>query len=418
MDSAEAQWLASPVGTELLSKVTLALSEVQREHPEAAADPLRRTTLVRAAVGGASGPPAAKVAAALTQLELRTLARRKHGADAEHLLLTRAGLEQSTSAPLAQHRADQLVRRLTATDSSRREPLCVVDLTCGLGADLVAFGRRGLSVTGVERDPATAILARWNAARLGLAADVRLGTAEQVHLDDFDAVFCDPGRRDARGRVFDPSAYEPSWGFVRKLLTEGHAACVKAAPGLPAEAVPPGVEVELVSWRGALKESVLWSTALTQAPGQRRATLLPAGVTLLGAAGPSERAVPDVGPPAAYLLEPDPAIIRAGLVAEVAALVGGHLLHPRIAYVAATREPDASWGRTYAVREVLPHDERVLRAYVRAHHIGRLTVKKRGVEVDPVALRRRLRPRGPDEATFVLTRTSGSGVVLVCEPLR
>ena len=117
------------------------------------------------------------------------------------------------------------------------------------------------------------------------------------------------------------------------------------------------------------------------------------------------------------LYEPDDAVVRAGLVTAVAALVGGWLPDPRIAYVTAPRHVGTPFARAYAVLEHLPYDVGPLRAWVKSRGVGVLTVKKRGVGVEPEALRRTLRPRGTEEATIVITRVGGRATVLAVDPL-
>jgi protein-L-isoaspartate O-methyltransferase len=364
-------------------------------------DPLELAVRVRRA----TGLDAELAAAATTQVVLRAHAAPKLGADAERMLFTRAGLEQLTAAPVAAHRAARLAPQGGT----------VLDLGCGLGGDAAALARAGGGrVVAVERDPATALLAAANAAALGLPIAVVQADATTLAIQGASAVFADPARRDGAGRSFDLDALQPPWGFVLGLLAGPVPAAVKAAPGVPLDRVPADVEVEFVSWEGGLKEAVLWSAAAGGVPGGRRATLLPSGRSVLAepAAAP-----PPAGPPGAFLVEPDPALIRAGLVGHVAAAVDGRLLDPHLAYVTADTAPEPGWGRRYAVVDVLPYDERRLRQYVAAHRIGRLTVKRRGVDVEPETLRRRLKPRGAAAATLVLSRTPVGAVALVVQPL-
>ena len=93
------------------------------------------------------------VAAAVTQNHLRGKAEVKLGADAAHLYFTHDALEQATRHRVAAHRAQRLV------DSGATS---VVDLGCGIGADLIAFARAGLRVRGVEQDPVRAAIAAAN----------------------------------------------------------------------------------------------------------------------------------------------------------------------------------------------------------------------------------------------------------------
>jgi hypothetical protein len=123
----------------------------------------------------------------------------------------------------------------------------------------------------------------------------------------------------------------------------------------------------------------------------------------------------DVGDLGAFLYEPDGAVIRAGLVTGVAAGVDGRLLDRKIAYVTSDASYRTPFARSYRVLEELPYREKQLRAALRARGIGALTIKKRGVDVVPEQLRRRLDLHGERKATLVLTRRSGSGTALLVD---
>lgn len=371
-------------------------------------DPARATTAVRRQL---PHRPPDVVAAALTQVQLRTAARAKlPAADANRMLFTRPGLEQLTHHGPATHRA----RRLRAALGPAAR---LVDLGCGLGGDLVAAARAGLHVMGVELDAHVAALARANLDALGLLerARVVVGDAEAPPARRDVAVHADPARRTAAARTFDPAAYRPGWPVIVAWLQDtARPAVVTTSPALPMAIVPDEVQVEMVSWRGELKECVLWSGRLRQGEAARQATLLPAGWTLDAPATPPPARV---SPPGAYLVEPDPALIRAGLVTTVAQAVAGWQLDEHLAYVSCDAEPPARWGRRYRVLEVRPYDERALRRSLRERGVGRLTVKRRGLQVDPEQVRRRLRSQGDAAATVVLSRTPRGAVALITEPV-
>ncbi len=247
---------------------------------------------------------------------------------------------------------------------------------------------------------------------------MQVADATTLDLAGFGAAFADPARRSGRGRVFDADGWTPPWPFVAGLL--GAAAppsVVKVAPGIPHSLVPDDVEAEWVSVRGEVKEAALWSPGL--ATCRRRATVIGTGglATLTEEDDPYDgqpRPVRELG---AYLYEPDGAVIRAGLVTAVAAGVQGGLPDPHIAYVTSDMGFRSPFARAYRIVEELPYREKQLKAALRARDIGRLTVKKRGVEIDPAALRRRLALSGASEATLVLTRRSGTGIALLVKPL-
>lgn len=352
--------------------------------------------------------PPELVAAALTQARLRNRAVQKFApADAARMYFTVDGYEQATRAPVAAHRAERIATTLGSAAH-------VADLCCGIGGDLIELTRAGLEVTGIEADTVTAAVCAANVHALGLGAHARVLEADATarDLSPFAAVTCDPARRNARGRTFDPHAYRPPWSFVEALLAD--TACVKVAPGIPHARVPSGVEAEWVSDRGEVKEAALWSGAFVASACRRRATLLPTGATLTDADDPGTAAV---RAPGRYLYEPDGAVIRAGLVTAVAAMVGGWLLDSSIAYVASDQLVHTDFAHGYEIVDVLPYDDKALRRYVREHRIGALTVKKRGVGVVPERLRATVKPRGEAAAIFVVTRVAGRAVVLVAQPL-
>jgi hypothetical protein len=374
--------------------------------------------------------PPELVAAALTQARLRRRARAKFDLDdAGRMLFTVNGLEQATRANVSKHRAERIAQTLVPSATAMRETAVaagvtppVADLCCGIGGDLIALARAGLAVTAVDTDPLTAAVARANIEELGLGAPVINADATTIDRTPFAAVICDPARRTDRGRVFNPDAYQPPWSFVEELLSG--SACVKVAPGIPHDLVPSGVEAEWVSDGGEVKEAALWSGELraghrsassgTPLPSvRRRATLLPSGATVTDAEAPPD---PPIAPPGRWLIEPDGAVIRAGLVTAVAAAAAGWLLDPQIAYVSCDTEPHTELGRSFEIVDQLPYDIKRLRAYVRNHGIGILTIKKRGVGLDPAQLRRHLRPHGDAEATFVITRLADRATTLVVTP--
>ena len=389
MDLDAFRWLLTPDGQALLRRA----SEV---YDGQAGDPMKVLDVLRR---DASPEHAA---AAVTQVELRRRAHAKFGDLAASMYFTPDGLEQSTRLRVAEHRAARV---------AAAAPSSVLDLGCGIGGDLVAFARAGLTAAGVDRDPLRVAVAAANLDALGLGGAVQVTEATELDLSGFGLVFADPARRTDRGRVFDVDAYSPPWSFVEQVLAR--PSCVKVAPGIPHDLVPEGVEAEWVSDEGDVKEAALWSAHLATA--RRRATVIrPAGLaSLTDEDDPGDRSVRPVG---RCLYEPDGAVVRAGLVTAVAAGVEGGLVDEHIAYVTSDQAYSTPFARSFEVLETLPYKEKPLRAALRERGIGRLTIKKRGVDVVPEELRKRLALKGEQEATLVLTRVAGKGTALLVRP--
>ncbi|MCT9869436.1 class I SAM-dependent methyltransferase [Paenarthrobacter aurescens] len=359
------------------------------------------------------------VAAVLTQSRLRTRAEAKFGEFARQMLFTQAGLEQATRLNVAARHAERFAKAGISH---------VADLGCGLGADSMAMASMDIAVTAVEMDETTAACATINLMPFPHATVVH-SDATAVELDGIDGVWLDPARRttstSGTKRIWDPEAFSPPLSFVQRLAATGRAIGVKMGPGIPHDSVPTGCEAQWVSVAGDVTEVTLWFNAVAR-PGVRRAALV------IGSQGAAEITsgedfdggpVADVGPVEGFLYEPDGAVIRAGLVADVAERLGGHLVDEHIAYICAPELHDTPFARAYKVLEVMPYNVKALKAWVKDNGVTVLDIKKRGTAVTPEELRKQLLPaktgKGKDAktATLVLTRIGEERVAVVVEPV-
>ncbi|WP_443077181.1 THUMP-like domain-containing protein [Streptomyces sp. SP18CS02] len=348
--------------------------------------------------------PAELVTAALGQARLRQRAVAKFGEqDAYRMYFTPGGVEQSTRRTVAEHRAAAFAGLGVRS---------VADLCSGIGGDAIALARAGISVLAVDRDPLTAEVARANAGALGLAGliEVRCADVTDIDTSPYDAVFVDPARRGGRGRIFDPEAYSPPLSWAIEAARKAPHAALKIAPGIPHEVIPDVAEAEWISDGGDVKEAVLW---FGTRPGTVRATLLPAGDALATAAPLPD---PPVRPVGRYLYEPDGAVIRAHLVAEVARELDGGLVDGTIAYITADELRPTPYATAYEITDELPFSLKKLKALLREREVGILTVKKRGSAVEPEELRRKVKPKGRNSATVFLTRVAGAPTMLIGRP--
>ena len=350
------------------------------------------------------------VSAVLGQSKLRAKAVAKFGDFAPHMLFTEAGLEQATRLRVAALHAG----RFAGAALNR-----VIDLGCGIGGDAMAMAALELEVTAVDADEVTATVASFNLAPFP-SANVLHSPAESVDLSGVDAAWLDPARRTAghsnTSRLTRSEDYSPSLDFVFGLA-ERMPIGVKLGPGHDRDQIPATAEAQWISVDGQVVEMGLWFGVLAR-PGIRRAALL---LTRDGAAEMTAAADSDdveVAPLGDYLYEPDGAVIRARLIGDLARTLGAGMLSESIAYLTGPTFTPTPFATAFRVLEVLPVDEKKLRVALQERRIGTLEIKKRGVDVDPATLRTRLKLKGPESATLVLTRAAGHRVALLVERVR
>lgn len=363
---------------------------VLAESPLTDASRLADVALARSVADGHAG---AVVETAV--LRHRAAARLAH---AGQWLFTDAALQQATATPVAQHRAG----RLRGRD--------VHDVTCSIGADLAAVAAVAHRCIGSDLDPVRLAMARHNCAVAGVSPLLAVADALRPASRD-TVVFADPARRDDAGRRrWRPADLVPPLAELAEVAA-GRPLVVKAAPGLDFAAVPWTNEIELVSWDGQVREACLWTRDLATPGVTRRASVLRTGHPMwtVTDAEPDDCPVRSVG---GWLVDPDGAVVRAGLVRHYAARHGLAQLDPRIAYLTGDAPPPGV--RAFEVVEHGRYTEKSLRATLRRHDVGRLEILVRGLAVEPDALRRRLKPAGAESATVVLTRIGDTPTAILC----
>ncbi|MCV7029074.1 THUMP-like domain-containing protein [Mycobacterium sherrisii] len=319
-------------------------------------------------------------------------------------LFTDEALQQATAAPVAAHRAT----RLAALG------VVVHDATCSIGTEVAALRGAGARVLGSDLDPVRLMMADHN-----LGPGAALCRADALHPVTRDAVVVvDPARRQAGQRRFNPADYRPGLSQLIDCY-RGRDLVVKCAPGIDFDQVRRlgfDGEIEVTSYRGSVREACLWSAGLAEPGVRRRASVLDRGEQLAD----TEPGDCGVRPAGRWIVDPDGAVVRAGLVRQYGARHGLWQLDPDIAYLSGDRLPPGLRG--FEVLERLEFDERRLRQELSRLDCGTLEILVRGLRVDPDALRRRLRPRGSQSLSVVLTRV-GSGpaaraTAYVCRPSR
>lgn len=335
-----------------------------------------------------------RAAALVETVRLRRRATAKL-AGAQDWLFTDEALQQATPGAVARHRAGRLAGRP------------VHDLTCSIGAELAALHEVCPAVIGSDLDDVRLAMAAHN---LAAAPNVLLAKADAlVPCSAGTVLIADPARRADGRRTHDPAQLRPPLPDLLDAY-RGRDIAVKCAPGLDFDQFAE-YEAEVVSLDGAVREACLWSPGLAEPGVRRRATVLRSdgGSWTLTDSAPDE--LPE-RPPGEWIVDPDGAVVRAGLVRHYAAENGLWQLDPRIAYLTGDRVPEGVRG--LRILDRLDLREKTLRAELRRRDCGALEILVRGVDLDPDALRARLKPRGSVPLTLVVTRIGRTPAVFLC----
>jgi hypothetical protein len=392
------RWLTSGEAVELLSETAGADLPVHRQVAR-----LRREL------------PPARAHLVLEQVELRRRAQRKFR-DAGAMFFTRRALEQSTDQPIARHKA---------TRFGFHAP--VFDLCCGIGGDLLELSV-GRKATGVERDPATALLAQANLRALGRPGTVAVDDAAAYRLPSNACWHIDPDRRPQGRRTTRPELHEPGPETIDCLRRSHPGGALKLAP---AAAVRPAwaeaAELEWISHDRECRQLVVWFGHLARIPGKRRATALvyrhvagterPEWPEAHGIEGVGDRAVRVVAELGPFIFEPDAAVLAAGLSGELAARHGLASFGPPCVYLTGGQAIDEPLLAGFEVEEILPPDLRRVGRVLRERKIGKLEIKARGPKFSPEKLRSQLKPRGDRSATLIVTTVGQRSQIILARRL-
>jgi hypothetical protein len=343
------------------------------------------------------------VSAIMGQVALRARAHDKFGDFAKQMLFSPEGLEVASRLEVSSHHAGRFLQAGVTS---------VTDAGCGLGGDSLAFAGAGLTVRALERDDVTAALAAYNLQPFDTVT-VESGDAESADLSLTEGLWFDPARRERKTRFQNPEDWSPSLEWVFQQA-RSRPTGIKLAPGMDRDLIPEGCEAQWVSWKGSVVEVVLWFGALAREGITRSALVLRDG----GGAeitGPKDSPDAPIGELQDYLSEPDGAVIRARLIGDLARAHSAHMIDPTIAYMTSPEPIDSPIVQCFRVRESVPYSTKNVQALIRGADLGTLEIKKRGVDVDPAALRRTLPLEGTGSATLILTRVAGAKTAILAD---
>ena len=339
------------------------------------------------------------VRAALAIHEARTKAKGVLP-NAEHLWLTRVGLEQCTAWPVAQHKA------LRFKDSA-----LVLDLCCGIGVDAGNIAAH-TTVLAVDNSPSMCVRAAWNVEAWGHADrfEALCGDVSQSEWPE-KIVHVDPDRRADTDRPTKRlEQYQPNLEWMQKLTRTATGGGIKVGPASNFLQKFPGCEIELISLHGECREATVWFGSLA-GDHAFRATVLPTGESI--SADPLSAWTNVTAAVGGFIFDPDPAIVRSGLLDVMAEQHQLLRLDAEEEYLTSDHLPDTGFVTGFQVEAILPNSLKDLKKYLRDKASLHYEVKCRRIPTESDAVRRQL-PTGSEPPRVILfARVSGRGAIVV-----
>jgi hypothetical protein len=359
----------------------------------------------------ASQHPSMPIREMVTQLKLRRKAIHKFpGWSGTDILYTERALEQSSGQVAAMHKRQWLKGR-------------VIDLSGGLGSDLIHCTEQITRMVYCDIDPEMCELFRHNAGVLGISdPEIHCGDGIEILMqfpnDSFDIVYVDPDRRVGKGRSVALKDASPDiTAHLTMMLAKGKTLLVKASPALdPTEAarqLPGMTEYRVVSVNGEVKEVLLLvGRSLVEHPA-RVATII-RGETISEFGELNIKAAVWTSEQPNYFYEPDPAVIRAGLVSDVASQFGLMHAHHGSVYLVGYTPTEGFPGRLFNIDAILPANFRSVKEWCKQQGITKANIARREFPEDPDAIRKALKLKDGGETYLFFAKWQGGYACIAC----
>lgn len=388
--------------------------------------------------------------------------REKFGIESTAFLLCdKLALEQSTAQDIGRWKANLWPSGPEAVGNT------VHDLCCGMGGDSF-FLPKELTAIGVDLDENRLAMYRYNSCVMRgvslessnahtILGDVREVAAHSNAASDAqhaDYFTIDPARRAIEGEnQRDLRNLTPTFEEVVEIAKHYKGGMAKIPPGYPICEIPQGTEILYIGSRTDCRECLVLFGELAQNPDHVRAVMVDKSGNEIAdwtfardekreARNESEQSQYDhnyelegrdrvyrtsssesdlpLGGISKFIAEPAPVLLRSHLFGVVALAHDEttHLISPGIAYVTSEKPLPAPAFANYEILESSEISTGAVRAMLKSHDIGKLTLKLRGVRVDPDQEIKRIKPKGKNSATLFYTRLDGEKIAILANPVK
>lgn len=373
------------------------------------------------------------------------------------LLCDKLALEQSTAQDIGRWKAN-LWSAGNDGDGGKSGASTVHDLCCGMGGDSF-FIPASFKVVGVDLDEKRLAMYRHNMKAIGKTAEVICGDVREMAkirempasagMTNTEFFTIDPARRALEGEnQRDLRNLTPTLEEVVEISKHYQGGMVKLPPGYPPAEIPDGTEILYLGGHSDCRECLVLFGSLAKNPDTVRAVMIGKdGSAFAEWSRPRDHSLETldeslqekldrndslegrdrtyrtatsrndlpIGEIANYLSEPAPILIRSHLfnTAALSCDPQAHLISEGIAYVASGLPLPTPGFTCY---EIVAHSEistGAVRSMLKEHDIGKITLKLRGVKLDPDTEIKRLKPKGKKSAILFYTRAAGKKIALL-----
>ncbi len=288
----------------------------------------------------------------------------------------------------------------------------IVDIGCGIGFQSFAFAKTCKKVYGIEIDVEKIKLAEKNAKILSwkniefLSGDA-LSDQIIAQLNDVEIVFCDP-ERSPEERQRNVATIKPS---IPELLQKYRKLTENIAIEFPPQIteIPFDCEREYLSIDGALNRLTLYFGDLQQCA--RSAVILPGKERL---ASDEHAVLEETDQLGEYLYEADPAVVKAGLLAELSQKTKTKLYSSgkAVFFTADKKVSSPFFKNSFKVIEVCRQDEHEIITALHKHEAGKIILR---MPIDPQEywkMRIRIESKLKGTKTYALIYVADAAVIV------
>lgn len=336
----------------------------------------------------------------LTDLILLRKKAKKKFSLASKMIFDKEGCEQATHPVVAKYHAS-----LASSDDR------VFEICTGIGIDTSFFSKTAKKVISIDSSKEKIYMAKHNANILGNIRNIQfkeVSFEECETADNCSFIYADPSRRNNQKRIYDPEECFPSvssiLSFSEKSEIEDGKCVIKLSPICDYESLLGYGRIEVVSYKREVREILFIRDSKRK--GEVSAIILfdDQGPNKIGKSNKEMLFTDSIKN---YIVEADPAVIKAGALNEIASKISAAKVHPELDYLTTNNFTFDNAVRFFKVKRVSPFKEKRIKRYLKEQEITKASVKTRGIKKTPEVISRELGLKGGDNRLFIFVFRCG-----------